>query len=60
MQGRRDSLFGRQVALSVLSDNPLACPSLDIVSVPVPERARFDLSWFNTPAGPGVTGRHWG
>jgi Mn2+/Fe2+ NRAMP family transporter len=36
MQGRRDSVFGRQVALSVLSDNPLACPSLDIVSVPVP------------------------
>ena len=36
MQGRRDSVFGRQVALSLLSDNPLACPSLDIVSVPVP------------------------
>ena len=41
IQGKRDSVFGRHVSLSVLSDNPLAGPSLDIALVPVPQRVRF-------------------
>ena len=41
IQGKRDSVFGRHVSLSVLSDNPLADPSLDIALVPVPQRVRF-------------------
>ena len=38
---KRDSVFGRHVSLSVLSDHSFADPSLDRVLVPVAERARF-------------------